>query len=350
MPRFDRLMTGVIAGLSALLLGLALWATLGARDAALPPGFLYLVAASDETQVWHLAWDTLDTQPIAQLPGSVVESAVLPGAERVVYPVARVDGGHDLWLLDATTRRARLWLDCAPDDCLAVASAPEGCGAVYTRVVDGQPVLWQFACAAAAPQPLFATPGAQGHYASWSPDGTRLAYLDSGRRLCIVDVTGVAETLCLASQATALPVWSPDGAHLLITEIRIETGFASHLVRVDVVSGEFVDLSNVYGVEDDAPAWSPDGQWIAFRRQAAGAAVGKQLWLMRADGSEAHALTADAPTHYGPPVWTADGAMLVFSCHRFDRDPTIQAVAIASATFQTLVSNGYRPHRLVGTP
>jgi Tol biopolymer transport system component len=351
MTRFDRLMTGVIAALSVLLLALAAWAMWSARATALPPGFLYLVAAStDETQVWHLAWDTRAAQLVAQLPGSVIEAAVLHGAERVAYPVARADGGHDLWLLDVARRRVQLWLDCAPDDCLAVAPAPASCGVVYTRVSDGQTALWRLACDTSTPQPLFPTPDAEGHYASWSPDGARLAYLDSGRQLCVVDVTGAAETLCLPSQATALPVWSPDGAHVLVTDARIETGFASRLVRVDVVAGKFADLSGVYGVEDDAPAWSPDGQWIAFRRQAAGAAAGKQLWRMRADGSEAHVLAADAAAHHGPPVWADNGALVLFSLHSLDRAPALQAISVASATVETLASNGYRPHRIVGAP
>ena len=345
MSRFDRVMVRVIAGLSVLLLSLALWATLGMHDSALSPGFLYLVAVSeDETQVWHLDWDTLDTQLITQLPGSVVASTVLPGTARVVYPVARADGGHNLWLLDATRRRVRLWVDCAPDDCLAVASVPDSCSVVYTRIVAREPTLWQLLCDATTPQPLFETPEIQGHYATWSPDGTRLAYLDSGRQLCIVDVTGTIGALCLSSQTTTSPVWSPDGQQLLFADMWIGTGFASHIVRVDIASGEYVDLSNLHGVEDDAPAWSPDGQWIAFRRQNAGVAMGKQIWLMRADGSDARALTADATASHGPPVWTADGTMLVFSCHRPDHSPTIQAVSITSATFQTLVSNGYGPH------
>jgi len=275
----------------------------------------------------------------------------LSGASRVVYPVLRADGGQDLWLLDIARQRAQLWLDCAPDDCLAVSSMPEQCGVVYTRVVAGAPTLWQLSCDATVPQPLFEMSETRGHYAALSPDRTRLAYLDSGRQFCIADVTGATESLCLASQTTTvLPVWSPDGRQLLLTDTRIETGFASHIVRVDIDSGEFVDLSNVYGVEDDVPAWSPDGQWIAFRRQPAGTATGKQIWLMRVDGGDARALTADATAYYGPPTWTSDGKMLVFSCHRFDRSPMIQVLTIESATLQTIVADGYRPHRLTGLP
>lgn len=344
MTRFDRLMIKVIAGLTALLLGLALWGTWDGHDSTLLPGFLYLVAAAnDETQVWHLDWDTLDTQFIAQLPGVVAESTVLPGTGRVVYPVARADGGHDLWLLDVARRHARLWVDCTPDDCLAVTPAKDGCGAVYTRVVEGRPALWQLPCDTTAPHPLFETPGTQGHYAAWSPDGTRLAYADARREICIVDLAATADTLCIPALTEAPPVWSPDGTMLLITDMRFEAGFANHILRADVISGELMDLSATFGVEDDAPAWSPDGQWIAFRRKAAGTAMGQQLWLMRADGSDARALTTNTAAHYGPPVWSADGETLLASRHLSGKSE-IWTIDVDSRTISRIAGNGYLPH------
>ncbi|MBN1877223.1 MAG: PD40 domain-containing protein [Anaerolineae bacterium] len=345
------MMIGIIAGLSILLLGLALWAVWDTRDGAIQPGFLYLVATSDdETQVWELEWATRHTQQIAQLPGAVLEYAVFPSIARVVYPVERADGSHDLWLLDIPRRRARRWLDCAPDDCLAVSPAPDGRSAVYTRIADGEPTLWWIQYETATTKPLFEMSKLRGHYAAWSPDGTQLAYVNSENRLCIVAWDSVTDTLCIPAQIASPPIWSPDGTQLLATDMRLETGFASHILRVDIASGEFVDLSNTFSVEDDAPAWSPDGQWIAFRRKAAGTAMGKQLWMMRADGSDSHAITADITAHYGPPIWIADSTMIVFACHRPNRAADIQAFSLNAATLQTLVSDGYLPHHLIGVP
>ena len=55
------------------------------------------------------------------------------------------------------------------------------------------------------------------------------------------------------------------------------------------------------------PFPSPDGAWIAFTRGEGGAA---QVWLMRPDGSERHALThGDAPHAF--PAWSPDGGSLV---------------------------------------
>ncbi len=341
MPAFDRRMIAVIAGLLALLAGLALLATWQTRDSSLDSAvWLYLVAPSDDrAQVWKWATETARAELVAHLPGAVVEVAALPSARQAVYAVARDGGEHDLWRVDVARRRARRWLDCAPDDCRAPAPGPDGQSIVFTRVVDGRPTLWQLSLDAPAPIPLFpeATPG---HYAAWSPDGARVAYVDPAGRVCVA-APGAAETLCVPALTDAPLVWSPDGAAVLITDLRLETGAASHILRMDVTLGVFQNLSDAFGVEDDAPAWSPDGAWIAFRRRAAGTAMGKQLWLMRADGSDPRALTTEVAAYYGPPVWAPDGETILASRH-VDGAHQILAYSITSET--TLIArDGYLP-------
>lgn len=60
---------------------------------------------------------------------------------------------------------------------------------------------------------------------------------------------------------------------------------------------------------DGAPAWSPDGRWLAFisdreRR-------GTQIYVMDANGGNIRRLT-DNRGSYGAPRWSADGTRLVF--------------------------------------
>jgi Tol biopolymer transport system component len=102
-------------------------------------------------------------------------------------------------------------------------------------------------------------------------------------------------------------------------------------------------------VEDAAPVYAPSGEWIAFARKNLRAGVwtpGRQLWLMRADGSEAHALTADPLYHHGTFVWRPDGRALVFM--RSDATDPSQATEIWTINVdgtgaRRLVLGGYVP-------
>jgi TolB protein len=53
------------------------------------------------------------------------------------------------------------------------------------------------------------------------------------------------------------------------------------------------------------PAWSPDGQWIAFSWRG-------DIWKVPAEGGEAIALTA-APAYHFEPAWSPDGRRLALS-------------------------------------
>jgi len=58
-----------------------------------------------------------------------------------------------------------------------------------------------------------------------------------------------------------------------------------------------------------APAWSPDGKWIAFLRRDHGST---QLWLVAPDGQAAHPLTR-SPVDIEQFAWNADGTALIYS-------------------------------------
>ena len=63
-----------------------------------------------------------------------------------------------------------------------------------------------------------------------------------------------------------------------------------------------------FGPLEYAPAWSPDGQWLAFASWD-DAARG-QLWKVAATGGDPHQLSREAG-EFIHPVWSPDGHWIV---------------------------------------
>ena len=66
---------------------------------------------------------------------------------------------------------------------------------------------------------------------------------------------------------------------------------------------------------DASPVYSPGGDWLAFGRKLQVNnqwTPGRQLWLMRPDGSEAHPLTADPLYNHSAFTWSPDGALIAY--------------------------------------
>lgn len=151
---------------------------------------------------------------------------------------------------------------------------------------------------------------------AWSPDGQQLLYMRNGE-LWVMDrdgdndrSLGVWQGL---SYAPSVPCWSPDGETIAFAQqVRSvqeyhalkwgEWGEHSTTALIEVATGEKRTLlRDGHTVGDLYPAWSPDGEWVAFLSNRTGV---QEVWLVRRDGTCLRQLTDARTWHYGL-AWVA---------------------------------------------
>jgi Tol biopolymer transport system component/actin-like ATPase involved in cell morphogenesis len=104
--------------------------------------------------------------------------------------------------------------------------------------------------------------------ATWSPDGTRIAYVryvNTQWDLVILDLTTGKTTLMTDDRIQeGDPSWSPDGTKIAI--FKYESDSLTHLYVLDVAAKTEEKLPIATSANDADPTWSPDGKRIAFAR------------------------------------------------------------------------------------
>jgi Tol biopolymer transport system component len=146
---------------------------------------------------------------------------------------------------------------------------------------------------------------------TWSPDGKYIAFA-SGR--VGNDSLGIFKIDVHSREVTQLtsgefkdrwPTWSPDGAKIAFTRRTYTDGVANN--EIFVMNADGTNQQNItnYPQGDDFPAWSRDGQWIAFTSERNWG--GRDLWLVRPDGSGAHIVRRTDFQEELYPTWAPDG-------------------------------------------
>jgi Tol biopolymer transport system component len=137
----------------------------------------------------------------------------------------------------------------------------------------------------------------------------------------VVVIAMLATAFAISATAGARPDAGPTADHIAYMSMwdgqadiyAMDTGGLAQVnLTHDKTVGERVDSE---------PAWSPDGQWVAFQRNflaKSAKSIGSRLYVVKSDGTKLRALTfspsvATADRH---PAWSPDGSTIVFSSNR----------------------------------
>jgi Tol biopolymer transport system component len=134
---------------------------------------------------------------------------------------------------------------------------------------------------------------------SYSPDGSTIAF-QRGGYLALIDSDGTDERIISPELLGVIPAWSSDGQRIAFSMNVAGGSTEIHTVRPDGTALQ--RLTHSYS-RDIAPSWSPDGSQIAFGSERDG---NGELYVMNSDGSGSTRITHD-PDGHGPydggPSW-----------------------------------------------
>lgn len=358
--------------LTVALILLLLGATGCDSDPVDPPIYYLHAGESGAPQIYRLDPDAASARQLTGLDDphapEVIDFAVAPDGRRLAYTALTADGGSSVHLINTDGGGDQSLTTCPQAECSGPVWSPDGRRLIFemrprTGGLLDSPRLYWLDPETGDTLPLIEGNETPGYGARFSPDGQWISYVSLPDDGVVLYRLADDRQRLLSSRVGSPAAWSPDSAAVVYGDLVVQGHETAP--EVDGGAGELPvqESSNVFlyrslveeestrerlspdaGVADTAAAYSPDGGWIAFGRAPANTAAGRQIWLMRADGSESRALTSEPAVTHGPPGWSPDGRYLLFQ--RYDPaqgTTSVWRLEVATGAESLVSAGGYLP-------
>lgn len=237
--------------------------------------------------------------------------------ETIYLSVARGTARSVIIAIDRDGQSERVLVSCGELICTGLAASPDGRYLAYEKRpaqqgigMGSQVLLFDLSSQSEIAEIAYET--ISGRAPTWG-GRERLGFADTNSGTLRVFDLGTGEKYFAGSEMGEMGVFSPDGSQLVFPEIRVVGGtfFPGLLIATMVFDGKVESLLED-AQEDTAPAWSPDGRWIAFSRKQLDRQTGffGQMALLDTGTGEVTLITYDpdrASTHFS---WSPDSRQI----------------------------------------
>ena len=312
---------------------------------------LYL--AEDENRVRHLFITDFENDTpriVSEENKNIVNYAVSPDNTMAAYISENDNETSELWLLDLESMERRNISATKNVTISNLVWSPNSQRIVYEHTdansnEASQTTLWWIDVQNGEDQPVFQGAGVPGKNPRWSPNGQWLSYAtDDGIRLYRLED---GQSRLIKNILGAAVEWSPDSKSVLLRDVVIEfEQFVTQLFLYDIDTEALTNLDPNGSVENLLATWSPTGEYIAVVRRDLSIPRGDQIWVINADGSNAHALTDTPDVLHGNLNWSPDGKYLLydlFILENYPFDYRLQAINMDEEEIVDMNIKGFNP-------
>lgn len=347
------------------------------------PRLIYLYPADGAANLY--LYDPLieENRALTELQGGLLEFDATLDGRAIYYSIQNDQNGSDIYRLelnpDMSVLRSSQVLACQQAQCRAPSISPGEEFLAYERTAptgSNQPEysqVWLVKLAknpaetggvevtAADDQKLAGDELHQTIQPDWSPNGV-LSFYDKDQQAFIVLDPRSGEHTSLPNQTGEMGSWDPNSKYFVAPEIFFNTAgnpqttpdlqpiASSHLLKYNLEEGSIQDLTQAENLEDTSPAISPDGTLLAFARKYLDITrwtPGRQLWVMKPDGTDARQLTESPEYNHFSLAWSPAGNQIAFVRFNLDaptEQPSIWLYNLDKDYEIELINGGYSPH------